>query len=171
MSTEPAPPGTRDTIHATCVVIGEAGVLIRGVAGAGKSSLARALIAGAGLTGKLGALVGDDRVRVAAVNGRLVARPHPVIAGLIEIRGHGIVAVEAVPACVVRLVVDLQEAGPRLPETPASDAAILGIRLPRLAIDRASREAGLAALLVLAAASVSSQPHTRVHDGPDGARP
>ena len=94
-------------MHATCVVVGEAGVLLRGEAGAGKSSLALALIERATLRGGFAALVGDDRVRLARCHGRVVARPHPAIAGRIEIRGHGIVAVESVEACVLRLVVDL----------------------------------------------------------------
>ena len=78
-------------IHATCVVIGEAGILIRGASGAGKSSLARALLAGAALAGRFGRLVGDDRVEIAALNGRLVARPVKPIEGRLEVRGVGIV--------------------------------------------------------------------------------
>ena len=35
------------TVHATCVVIGEAGVLLRGPSGSGKSTLARRLVEGA----------------------------------------------------------------------------------------------------------------------------
>ena len=153
------------TVHATCVVVGEAGVLIRGESGAGKSSLALALIERAGLQGAFAALVGDDRVRVEVRHGRVVARPHPAIAGLVEIRGHGIVAVDHVPACVLRLVVDLVGAAPRLPEPPEPEAAILGVAVPRLRIDRTARDAGLAPGLVVAtlrhaATGVSSQSHT-----------
>ncbi|WP_375464117.1 HPr kinase/phosphorylase [uncultured Methylobacterium sp.] len=151
--------------HATCVALGEAGVLIRGAAGAGKSSLALALIERAAGRGRFAALVGDDRIRLASMNGRLVARPHPALAGRIEIRGHGIVAVEAVIACVVRLIVDLVEAAPRLPEVAIPEAHLLGLRLPHLVVDRALRDAGAAPMLVLAAAGVSSQPHTRLRVG------
>ncbi|WP_313901120.1 hypothetical protein [Methylobacterium sp. J-092] len=155
----------RVAVHATCVVVGEAGVLLRGEAGAGKSSLALALIERATLRGGFAALVGDDRVRLARCHGRVVARPHPAIAGRIEIRGHGIVAVESVEACVLRLVVDLVAGEPRLPDAPDGEATILRIALPTLRIDRAVREAGLAPGLVLAeralaGLSVSSQSHT-----------
>ena len=77
------------TVHAACVVLGEAGVLIRGESGAGKSSLALGLIEAAPAHGLFGALVADDRVRITCAHGRLVARPHPAIAGRIELRGLG----------------------------------------------------------------------------------
>ena len=140
-------------------------MLIRGESGAGKSGLALALIERAVLRGRFAALVGDDRVRVESRHGRVVARPHPAIAGLVEIRGHGIVSVDHVPACVLRLVVDLAAAGPRLPEAPVADTMILGVALPALRIDRAALEAGLGPGLVLATPvfvgmGVSSQSHT-----------
>lgn len=166
-------PGPRLTAHATCVVLGEAGVLIRGESGAGKSSLALALLDRARLAGGFAALVADDRVRVALHHGRLVARPHPRLAGRIEVRGLGIreaadLGHAALPACVLRLVVDLVPASPRLPEPEAGRTRILGLDLPRLAVDRPLRDSGLAPGLVLAAllaalfagAGVASQPHS-----------
>ncbi|MFL4972164.1 MAG: HPr kinase/phosphorylase, partial [Microvirga sp.] len=87
-------------IHATCVVIGEAGILIRGASGSGTSSLAGALLAGAALAGRFGRLVGDDRVEIAVLNGRLVARPVKPIEGRLEVRGIGIVALAHEPAAV-----------------------------------------------------------------------
>ena len=35
-------------------------------------------------------LVGDDRVHVEAAGGRLLVRPAPALAGLIEVRGIGV---------------------------------------------------------------------------------
>lgn len=157
---DPAAAATPETVHATCLVVGEAGVLIRGASGAGKSSLALALIERITSHGSFAALVGDDRIRLAAAHGRVVARPHPAIAGRIEIRGHGIVAVDGVPACVLRFVVDLAAAGPRLPDAPEGATTILGVALPLLRIDRAARDAGLGPWLVLDGLGVSSQPHT-----------
>ena len=128
-------PGTPAYIHATALVIGEAGLVIRGRSGAGKTALALALVRDAALAGTFAALVGDDRVGLTAAGGRLVARPHPRIAGLVEIRGLGIRLVAHEPACVVRLVVDLLDAaaepGPRLPPEPPS-ATLLGVAVPRL---------------------------------------
>ncbi|MDP4022121.1 aldolase [Methylobacterium sp. NEAU 140] len=138
------------TVHAACVALGGAGVLIRGPSGAGKSSLALLLAEAAGA-----ALVADDRVGLAVRAGRLVARPHPAAIGLVEVRGQGILTAEALgvatlPEAILSLAVDLVEAAPRLPDPP-EDAAILGLHLPRLVLDRGARAAGLAPMLVRAA--------------------
>lgn len=123
------------TLHATCIVLAEDGILIRGAPGAGKSSLALDLIGRATAGGRFARLVSDDRVQVCAHSGRLVARAVPSIAGRIEIRGIGIVEVPHEPACILRLVVDLDGAPPRMPEPDARHAEILGVRLPRLTVD------------------------------------
>lgn len=125
-----------ETIHASCVLLGEAGVLIRGASGAGKSALCLALLDRAEREGRHARLVGDDRVRLEARHGRLVARPHPALAGLIEIRGHGIRRLAAhAPAAVVRLVVDLVETAERLPAPAPATVRLLGVSLPRLALE------------------------------------
>lgn len=121
------------TLHATCVAVGEAGILIRGASGAGKSRLALEILEAARGRGLFARLVADDRVRVENRHGRLVARPHPAIAGRIERRGVGILALPHLDAAVLRLVVDLAATSPpRLPEPEALDARILRVRLPRL---------------------------------------
>jgi HPr kinase/phosphorylase len=121
------------TVHAGCIVLGEAGVLIRGASGAGKSTLARELVRQAGQAGLFASLVSDDRTRIAAVNGRLVARPMTAIAGYAEIRGVGIVRGGFEPAAVVRLVIDLSEDQPlRHPEAAESQIALCGILLCRI---------------------------------------
>ncbi|MDP4002382.1 HPr kinase/phosphorylase [Methylobacterium sp. NEAU K] len=137
-------------LHAACVALDGAGVLIRGPSGAGKSCLALLLAAA-----EDGALVGDDRVICEGRAGRLSARAHPALAGQVEIRGQGILSaadlgIATRPDAIVHLVVDLVASSPRLPEPPA-DAEILGIRLPRLVLDPGVRAAGLAPLLVRAA--------------------
>ena len=79
------------TIHASAVLIGAKAALIRGPAGAGKSRLAFDLINAAALGAlPFARLIGDDRVKVEACAGRLLVRPAPALAGLIEIRGLGI---------------------------------------------------------------------------------
>src|SRR5262249_57081033 len=76
------------TVHASAVLAGARGVLIRGPAGSGKSQLALALILAAetGLL-RFARLIGDDRLHLEVHHGRLVVRPAATLAGLIEGRG------------------------------------------------------------------------------------
>jgi serine kinase of HPr protein (carbohydrate metabolism regulator) len=146
------------TIHATAVAIGEAGVLIRGVSGAGKSKLALAILAEAGRTGLFARLISDDRVRLSLSGGRLLAHVHPAIAGKIEGRGEGILTLAHEESAVVRAVVDLVDptAGrpSRLPDTYEKTAEIGGISLPRLSLcqDRSASEAAQRILAFLGCA-------------------
>ena len=127
------PPRGR-TLHGGCVVLREAGILLRGPSGSGKSTLARGLVAAARTCGHFAAHVADDRVRLRVRHGRLVARPVPAIAGRMEMRGFGIVAVPHEPAAVIRLVVDLGPDAPaRLPEPDELRVTILGVVLHRIA--------------------------------------
>jgi HPr kinase/phosphorylase len=131
MSPKPGP-----TIHASAVLVGARAVLIRGAAGSGKSQLALALItaADAGLI-PFARLVADDRVHVEATHGRLLVRPAPALAGLIEVRGLGIRQVRFEPVAVVGLVVDLEAADPdRLPAPGEREATVAGVAIRRLAI-------------------------------------
>ncbi len=124
------------TIHASAVLVGARAVLIRGPAGAGKSRLALALIQAAE-SGRLrfARLVTDDRVQLEAWHGRLLAFPPAALAGLIEVRGVGIQRLPYEPVAVVGLVIDLAAVdAQRLPGTSEQEAAIAGIRLPRLAV-------------------------------------
>lgn len=136
-----APPAA--TVHASAVLVGRRAVLIRGPSGSGKSRLALALIE----MGRTGAfafarLVADDRVLLSARHGRLVARPPATLAGLIEVRGLGLMRLAHEPSAVVGLIVDLAAAdAERLPEPAARQADIEGIALPRLAV--ASADAAL----------------------------
>ena len=138
------------TVHAACCALGGAGVLIRGSAGAGKSSLALLLAASVD-----GAFVADDRVACTAQAGRLVARPHSALAGRVEVRGQGILAAADLGVAIrdetlLYLVVDLVAVAPRMPDPPGK-VELLGIALPRLVLDMGARAAGLAPLLIRAA--------------------
>ncbi len=118
-------------IHGTCVALGEAGVLLRGPSGSGKSDLALRLL-DAGAT-----LVADDQVALQDDGGGLVASAPAALAGLLEIRGIGLMRVAARSA-PLRLVADLvsPDAVPRMPE-PAQCLTTLGpsaVALPCLAL-------------------------------------
>jgi HPr kinase/phosphorylase len=126
------------TIHASAVLVGARAVLIRGPSGAGKSRLALALIGAAAASDlPFGRLVGDDRLHVEARHGRLLARPSPALAGLIEVHGLGIRALPFEPVAQVGWIVDL--AAPdaeRMPAESSETAELCGVRLPRLAVAR-----------------------------------
>ena len=96
-------------IHACCALIGRHGVLIMGESGQGKSDLLLRLM------DEGGKLVADDRAELYAAKGRLCARAPKSIAGLIEVRGLGIVAQPFAKNAVLALAVRLGEPQ-RLPE-------------------------------------------------------
>jgi HPr kinase/phosphorylase len=127
---------TAATIHASAVLVGRCAVLIRGPSGSGKSLLTLELIEMA-RTGALAfaRLVADDRVLLQASHGRLLVRPPPTLAGLIEVRGLGLMRLAYEASAVVGLVVDLAAADAvRLPEPAGRRIEINGIALPRLAV-------------------------------------
>ena len=129
-----APPAA--TVHASAVLVGPRAVLIRGPSGSGKSRLALDLI-DLVRTGAFAftCLVADDRVLLEARHGRLVARPPAALAGLIEVRGLGLMRLAHEASAVVGLVVDLAaDDAARLPEPAARRTKIEGIVLPRLAV-------------------------------------
>ena len=125
-----------ETVHASAVLVGERAVLIRGPAGSGKSRLAWALLeaARAGIV-RYARLVADDRVRIFAAGGRLLAAAPPTIRGMIEVRGLGVRRLDCEPLALVGLVIELAASdGARLPEAGASEVEILGVKLPRLPV-------------------------------------
>jgi len=139
----------RIQIHASCVAIGATGVLLRGPSGSGKSDLALRLIDGGAR------LVADDRVELVRdpdAAGVLTAAP-AALAGLIEVRGLGIVHLPAVARARLGLVVDLCTAAemPRLPAPRRCD--YLGLALPLLAL--APFESSAVAKLRLAARALT----------------
>jgi serine kinase of HPr protein (carbohydrate metabolism regulator) len=120
-----------ETVHASAVRLGEYGVLIRGASGSGKSALVLGLLAAEPATARL---IADDRVILAAEGRRLVASVPETIAGLLEIRGQGIVRRPHDSPAALHLLVELRPLAecPRLPARDDETAAILGLVLPRL---------------------------------------
>jgi HPr kinase/phosphorylase len=136
------------TIHASAVLVGAKAVLIRGPSGSGKSWLAWDLVQ-AGDRGDLpfSRLVADDRAYVEAHSSRVLVRPAPQLAGMIEIHGLGIRRLANEPIATIGWVIDLASPdGARMPDKEAKETAVLGVALPRLSV-----APGMAALpLVLA---------------------
>jgi HPr kinase/phosphorylase len=127
-----APP----TIHASAVLIGAKAILIRGPSGSGKSLLAWELInASSRGTLPFARLVGDDRIEVIALSGRLLVRPAPALEGLLEIRGFGIRRLQFEPVAAVGWVIDLAaKDAARHPAPQSAVAEIGGVNLPRLVV-------------------------------------
>lgn len=117
-----------ETLHASCVAIGDRAVLIEGRSGAGKSDLALRLI------DRGAQLVSDDYTLVRRSDGRLIGSPPATIAGKIEIRGIGIVEMQHVENIAVTLLVRLTDSVERMPAAGAL-RRIAGIDLPELAIE------------------------------------
>jgi HPr kinase/phosphorylase len=88
-------------LHGSAVAFAGRGVLILGGSGTGKSALALALV------GRGAALVADDRVDLERRGGALIASAPAALAGLIEVRGIGLLRLPAAPEAVVTLAVDL----------------------------------------------------------------
>lgn len=97
-------------IHASCIAIGRQGVLILGASGAGKSDLALRLI------DEGARLVSDDRTELYVARGMLHARAPKSIAGLLEVRGLGIVALPFAKSVALGLAVKLGTQPKRLPD-------------------------------------------------------
>ncbi|NKB18916.1 MAG: hypothetical protein GKS01_00075 [Alphaproteobacteria bacterium] len=115
-------------VHATCVAIGDVGVLLRGSPGSGKSDLALRLIDGGAK------LVADDQVSIVAVSGLLQASAPEVLRGKIEVRGCGILEIPFQEIVSLRLAIDLVARAdvPRLPEDSICDIGGLVLSLYRL---------------------------------------
>lgn len=116
-------------LQASAVAIEGCALLILGPPGVGKSSLALALI-------ECGAeLIGDDAVTLTPEGVQLIASPPPNIAGLIEVRGVGLIPMPLAAPTPVALALELG-AGPgeRLPDA-LPQRLIGGIAVPVLAFD------------------------------------
>lgn len=135
-------------IHATAVACrtpaGWRGVLIQGPSGVGKSDLALRLI------GQGWRLVADDWTHLWASDGALYAGAPTAIAGRIEVRGLGIVAVPIQPLARIVLAVSCtHEAVERLPE--AETWAWQDVAIARLRLDPRPASAGQVVATALAA--------------------
>jgi len=124
-------------VHATGLVLGKTGLILRGPSGGGKSLLALELLdtwEARGLTAKL---VSDDRIDLVVEKGGLVMLAPKSIEGLIELRGRGIVSRPFTRKAPVHLVVDLVPTLERMVEEDELTTELSGIRLPRCPVPQA----------------------------------
>jgi HPr kinase/phosphorylase len=108
------------SVHGTCVALGSFCAVLRGPSGAGKSDLAlRFLFLSSELLGSSHpALIADDQVTVRRAGGTILASCPPALAGLIEVRGLGIMRVSSTAKeAELKLLVDLDRTAdlPRFP--------------------------------------------------------
>ena len=136
-------------VHATGLVLSGKGLLLRGPSGSGKSLLALTLIESWEARGRKALLVSDDRVDLMIERGHLTMQAPAAIAGLIELRGRGIVRRPHVAKARVHLVVDFLPKLDRLVEEEDLTAEVLGHTLPRCPVPKFGvTELGHQALLV-----------------------
>jgi HPr kinase/phosphorylase len=129
-------------IHGTALSIGGKGVLLRGLPGSGKSSLALRLIdaPGYGVSDTLqrARLVADDQVMLERIGAAIWMTPPSLLAGKLEIRGIGIVQIEHKPEAELVLIVDLvppHGRPERMPESADLKTEILGVTVALLTLD------------------------------------
>jgi serine kinase of HPr protein (carbohydrate metabolism regulator) len=126
-------------IHATGLVLGTTGLILRGPSGAGKSLLALELIDEWESRGLEGRLVSDDRIDVEATRAGLVMHAPKAIEGLIELRGRGIVSRPFVAKAPLHLVVDLVDTLERMVEEDALVTELEGVAVARCPVPRAGK--------------------------------
>lgn len=118
-------------VHGTGLLLGSSGVLLRGPSGAGKSVLALSLLDRWDGRGLPAFLVSDDRVDLALTGRQLSMQAPPNLAGLIELRGRGIISRPHKNLVTLDLVIDLVPDMVRMLEEDAMVTELSGVTLAR----------------------------------------
>jgi serine kinase of HPr protein (carbohydrate metabolism regulator) len=126
-------------VHATAVAIEGGAILLRGPPGAGKSDLALRLIEDGAR------LIADDQTLLRRAGNHVLVRAPAAVAGLIEVRGVGILRVDYLDEAPLALVVDLVPSTEveRIPDDRFEVVLGLPIRMIALAPFEASAVAKL----------------------------
>lgn len=142
-------------LHATAIALGDRAAAIRGPSGSGKSDLALRCLAQAptALVADAARLIADDYTELYEDGGTIRARAPEAIAGLLEVRGLGIIELETQASARLALVVDLAGQGEieRLPDASTTDIA--GHAVPLLRLDAAAPSAAIKLLVALSRTS------------------
>lgn len=133
-------------IHASAVVLGDRGLLIMGASGAGKTTLALALVSSLRASDVHAALIADDQLLVENIDGALLVHAPDAIAGLAEIYGLGPRRVDYRRTARIDAVARLVERdqAPRMQD--ATEIEIAGLRLPALTLPVRQAQTALPAL-------------------------
>jgi serine kinase of HPr protein (carbohydrate metabolism regulator) len=151
----------RTNVHATGLVLGRVGLVLRGPSGSGKSLLALLLFEAWRARGQEVRLVADDRLDLEVTRSGLVMHAPTAIAGLIELRGRGIVRRPHVGRAAVHLIVDFVGSFERMVEEEALVTELLGVGVPRCPVPRAGIVELSHQLLLVAEAVDSLRPGRR----------
>lgn len=122
--------------HGTGLVLDGIGLLLRGESGAGKSLLALELLEDFSNRGATALLVSDDRIDLSVRDGKVQMGAPAQIAGLIELRGRGIISRPFAQNAELNLVVDLVDEQIRFLEEDALQTKILGMTLARCPVPK-----------------------------------
>jgi len=150
-------------IHATGLVLGEVGLLLRGPSGAGKSLLALELLDQYALREQNGFLVSDYRLDLTVSNGAIIMHAPPAIAGLVELRGRGIVSRPFLEQAPLHLVVDLVDDLVRMVEEEELETDLMGMTVSRCPVPRRGVVDSAHQLLLVGEALRSLAGNKRLH--------
>ena len=146
-------------VHGTGLLLGSTGVLLRGPSGAGKSVLALSLLDRWEGRGLPAFLVSDDRVDLIETGRQLSMQAPHSLAGLIELRGRGIVQRPHKSLVTLQLVIDLVPDMVRMLEEDAMSVDLLGVTIPRAPVPSATLiNLGHQMLLVVEAIAALGRP-------------
>lgn len=123
-----------DIIHASAVALSAKSdakaVLLLGPSGSGKSTLAARL-----MDAYAAQLIGDDRIHLSVEAAKIMVAPHEKLAGLLELRGLGLLRMDYLASAPLALVVQLVEERSHVPRLPDGHYFThQGIDVPKLTL-------------------------------------
>lgn len=117
-----------ENIYASCLAYDKKGLLLIGKSGSGKSDICLRMIMQKGAV-----LVADDRVDLTISGNNLVAQAPSTIAGLLEVRGIGLIKFPYQKQVVVKLAIELVDDYAKIERMPDDDfIELVGLKIPKI---------------------------------------